>query len=621
MRTGLSLRVAISDAIERDLETMLGSPDMRPGVRLLASMIATEKLEVKIAYPAGDRTGIFHTKVGIFTDEVGAKVAFVGSTNETWSGWSDLGNHESIVTFGTASSQSDAERVYEIDDYFQALWAGDLPDVVVRDLPSVPLERLMSSAVYTTVEIDDLAAEVTAQAHRQGIQAVERGRKRLMPHQSGLLAAWERAGRKGICDHVTGAGKTVTALAAVRDWIAQGRPVLILVPSVYLQRQWCEEVDVELKDLNPSVMVVGGEAKAANWFEDLPDQTRSAIDLGPRVVIAVRDSASTDKFLRRVQAGPHLLVVGDEMHSLGVPTCRPLLERLSSTTARLGLSATYQRAGDPEGTAALEDFFGLPLEPPFTIADAIAAGRLVPYEYHLVECELDDQEASDYDELTGRISQLIAAGRVPADDEYLSLLLVQRARVLKNAAAKVPTAVEVVESEYRPGQRWLAYCDNRRQMNALLEALTAARIPAFVYHSAMIGSRSDTLETFLASGGVLVAIKMLDEGVDLPLVTHAVILASSTNPREYVQRRGRVLRATLGKPLAYIWDLVVVDPDGAPVAVSEIERARSFAIDAFNRDVMLDIDSLLRRSVVTGRVVAAEFEDESALNDDGESDE
>jgi superfamily II DNA/RNA helicase len=132
-------------------------------------------------------------------------------------------------------------------------------------------------------------------------------------------------------------------------------------------------------------------------------------------------------------------------------------------------------------------------------------------------------------------------------------------------------------------------------MESLEKLLSGLRVPVLKYFDAMAGDKSETLRVFAQEGGVLLAIKCLDEGIDIPSATHALILASSQNPREYIQRRGRVLRAdqSSGKRKAVIWDTVAVDEDGVPMTEVELVRMQEFAGDATNSMVHVELLDLI----------------------------
>ena len=223
--------------------------------------------------------------------------------------------------------------------------------------------------------------------------------------------------------------------------------------------------------------------------------------------------------------------------------------------ARLGLSATPERAGDPDGTRALLEYFGGIVDT-FTLQDALDADPpiLTKYAYEPRVVGLSDDEQDEWDELSNQIGALIArhAGNEELPHQALQhsdvkRLLIQRARVIKKARAKTPLARSVVSEHYEAGQRWLVYCEDQDQLRVVVDELLDADLPVTEYHSAMTGNRAATLNNFAANGGVIVSIRCLDEGVDIPVATHALILASSRNPREFIQRRGRVLRKAPGQ--------------------------------------------------------------------------
>ena len=612
MESGLSLRSALDRSLMRDIGELRRIRTDGAGPLLLGEACCRRNPVGSDLLPREDSSGLFHTKLGIFTDRLDSRLAFIGSANETWRAWSELGNHESFAAFATWTNAVDAERVVDLKSYFEQLWDGIIPGLITRELPDAPRDHLLDHA--SDVNTEDLADEIRALVERHNISARRtttsvHDHKMLQPHQAAVLEDWRRRGERGIVAHVTGAGKTVTAISAIRDWIASGRPALVVVPRELLQTQWSLELKAELSDLAPMILLVGGRARSRDaWSEALADQTRPGPSLGPRIVVAVLASASSDEFLARVQASPDLLVVGDEVHTMGAPQARRLLAKLQPTKARLGLSATWQRAGDAEGTGALAAFFGAELEPAFGIADAIAAGRLVPYVYNVETCPLSEDEEAEFDELTEQIGRVIAREEPETVGDYLKMLLIKRARILKNAQSKTPATANIVLANFKRQQHWLLYCDNRTQVAQLIEILEQSGILALEYHSAMEGDRGATLTSFVEDGGVLVAIKCLDEGVDLPVLDHAVILASSTNPREYIQRRGRVLRTASGKSLAKIWDLVAITADEAPASVNEVIRVGAFAAEAFNRDIVATIDDLVTRGKIAGRI-DVNFED------------
>ena len=580
------------------------------GLQFLSTLVSVGALQIKIAYRPGS-PGIFHDKVGVFTSTDAAAVAFMGSSNESQSAILSEWNHESFAAFTSWQGSVDAERVLEMSKYFVDLWTKGEPGLVVAPLGQVPQGELDKHR-------HPQGLQAAAQALRSHLSQLTSPSSRptreprpLLAHQSAVVHDWIDKGFRGIVKHATGAGKTLTAIEGIRRWISDGRPALVLVPSDLLMNQWIEELQDELATLNPTYLYAGGSKSSHNWSQDLPDFTRSASYLGPRVVVATMQTASTERFMAKTAPGEHLLVVADEVHRIGSSKHRNILEIASG--GRLALSATPERFGDPEGTEAIQGYFGQALFPEFGIGDAIRCGRLVPYDYHIHVVALNENEQRRWDELTERIK--MAYVRLPQDksggklqtDQYRSLLI-RRASILKRAEGKLALATNTIKDNFSPSDRWLVYCDNSIQLRLVLDSLRSMGLDAHEYHSGMTGARRETFGYFQESGGILVAIKCLDEGIDIPSVNRALILASSSNPREFIQRRGRVLRRSTGKYSAAIHDALVVPNGGnenqetAPILHVELARAIEFAKHAQNRAVHHHLHDLARQFNVTSSV-------------------
>ena len=594
-----------AEVLRAEVQRLLAHPHLSKPTRVLATLVAMGVVTVKIALLDRESDArskrIFHDKVGIFRDGAGNRVVFKGSMNETWAGLSANGNLESVDVFVSWGGEREAERVADEAAYFEALWADEYPTVSVREFPQVAREALIDSAdpgnwvrlVEEVCSEIELAGEMSAD--------VRPGGRVPRPHQVQALRDWNARGRRGVLEHATGSGKTFTGLCAMRDSLDRGETPVVLVPSELLMDQWLAEVHETFADRGVRVLACDGRTPA--WRTMLGAWTRRGDD--PRVVVASMTTAAGDDFLGRVRGGPHLFLLADEVHALGSRERRKVFTL--DTGPRLGLSATPRRAGDPEGTAALFAYFGDVVPPPFTLQDAIAAGALSPYFYTVHPLALSPAEQEAWDDLTNRIRQLYAQGMTRGAEaaevgDRMQHLLLARARIAKRAEGKVPLAVRLLAASYRRGQRWIVYCDARSQLEAVLDGLRGAGVHASAYHSALPrDQREATLAHLGALGGVVVAIKCLDEGVDIPAVDHALILASSKNPREFVQRRGRVLRRFPGKHYATVHDVLVV-PNGARddatagrLLAGELARAIEFGRGAENPSSVTDIERLALR--------------------------
>lgn len=588
----------IAARLRDEVASLLQDDAMAEPARVLAALVATDVLDLKIAIlrrgPGAVASRIFHDKLGIFRDAHGASLVFKGSMNETWSGLAADGNLESVDVACSWLGGRDEQRVAEETAYFADLWADQYPGLEVRRFPDTAREALIAAADPDWQStLDHLLRN--APANERTIQSVDAKGRILKSHQAAGLADWRAHDRRGILAFATGAGKTFTALEAIREALTEYNEVpVVIVPDKTLFAQWGEELDPLAEALSARILRVGADYDF--WRDVLRDWTASS-DAERRLVLATVQTARTAAFRNALSHGGHLFLVADEVHRLGSSMNRSLLDE-SLFGPRLGLSATPERAGDDAGTAAILGFFERVLEPRYTLADAVHDGVLTRYFYRPHTVPLSEEEAVEWHKLARRIARLWTQQN--KDDglrTHINRLLFERARLVKKAYAKVRLAVDVLNEVYEHGQRWIIYCDDQDQLRDVVSAVGATGYTAMPFHSAMEGDRGETLRWLDRYGGIVAAIRCLDEGVDIPSVTHALILASSKNPREFIQRRGRVLRTAPGKALAYVHDAIVVPPlssnggDGEPdpITAGELARAIEFARSAENPAASADL--------------------------------
>ena len=595
-----------SELITGEFRRLLSTSGTVKPARVLAALVALGIVDIQIAWVGSDADGksrrLFHDKVGIFQDDTGDVVVFKGSMNETWSGLSLDGNLESVDVFLGWSSDRERERVEDEQEYFGRLWDGQFPGVIVHPLPEVARNELISAADLEHWEelVDEICVEINAGERWSPANPEDTRQPR--PHQVAALDAWEGRGRRGIFKHATGSGKTFTALCAIDDSINHGEVPIVLVPSDLLLQQWAEEIREMFGPLGLRLLICGGRFSKWRTQGHLRQWSRPSLPGGPRIILSTVQTASSEAFLSLCAQGAHIFLVADEVHRLGARDAQNILTL--DTGPRLGLSATPERAGDPQGTGAIFDYFEGIVPPPFTLGDAIASGALTPYAYHVHRVLLSEDEQEEWSEKTAEIKKLYARAQGAGEtdqrlQDQLKNKLIQRARIVKSAEAKVDAAVRIVTDHYHKGSRWIVYCDDQEQLNEVLTALREELgSGVYEYHTGMTGDRNRTLGLFDRAGGVVVSIRYLDEGVDIPSVDTALILASSRNPREYVQRRGRVLRRYEGKSLARIHDVLVtprIDPDEPPdtaIIEGEIARAIEFGKSALNPSCIADLERL-----------------------------
>ncbi len=581
----------IYDAIMREVEHMFHDQSLAAPTKLLAYLVAEGIIDVKLAV-VGTKTSpqirrLFHDKVGVFIDENHDAVGFRGSMNETYKGLASDGNIESIDVFPSWVDERDQKRVEDAQRQFDELWDDCSTGVSVFEFPEAVRSVLRQKTQncnwpYLLDEVkrsNSLAEKWCANKERSG--------KKPRPHQIKALESWVANGRRGILEHATGSGKTYTAMCAIRNAIDRGDSVLVLVPSIDLLNQWADEIQDNIPLPNLRCLLCGGGHNEwrkpgilRSWSQKHPDSKA--------IILSTMDTAVTNAFLSQITQGDQLFIVGDEVHRLGSSNRQKIFGIRCGSC--LGLSATPIRYGDPEGTRAILDFFGGILQPPFTLQDAINTGVLTRYFYYPITTQMSADEQEKWDKLTKEISTIVAR-TLGGSKNFKNIMLtpqlkakiLARARIVKNASAKIYVALDVINRFYRDDQKWIVYCDNQKQLGQVLNVLMENGYDAYKYHSEMAGDRKQTLAYFESNGGILVSIRCLDEGVDIPSTTHALILASSQNPREFIQRRGRILRKSPNKHYAYLFDVLVLpnrvadecDEIGKALSIVESELARA----------------------------------------------
>ncbi len=601
----------IRKSLMKELDDLFNQEELEKPARVLACLIALGIIDVKIAVPLSgsepDLQRLFHDKVGIFSDSDGNAVGFRGSMNETFKGLAEDGNSESIDVFPSWTDERDVVRVQNAIRYFNKLWDRKMENTVVYDFP----EAVRNSLVEKSNGYDwrQLTKEIEVSISRSKRWRADKKNVSKSPRKHQLIALenWEKNGRRGIFEHATGSGKTFTAICAIRDALDRHKTVLVLVPSKELLRQWRKEIGENIQDIEIQYLLCGDGNNA--WKKDnLLRLWTSPSDSMNKITIAIMDTACSGQFMNSVLPGEHLLVVADEVHRIGSSARRNILN--IDAHERLGLSATPIRYGDVEGTNAIFDYFGGIVEPVFSLEDAIQTNVLTKYYYHPMQISLTEQEQDEWNELTKIINKIIASNggsnrnisAVIEENSRLQMKMIERSRIIKQASGKAPLALSVIRDNYKYGEHWIVYCDNQAQLREVLNLLLDNDYDAYEYHSDMSGDREQTLKYFDRNGGILVSIRCLDEGVDIPATTHALILASSKNPREFIQRRGRILRKYEGKYFAHLYDAIVVPPKSyddndksASIIETELMRAIQFGSWAENPSCVSDLKIIAMR--------------------------
>ncbi|MBM0740252.1 DNA phosphorothioation system restriction enzyme [Phormidium sp. CLA17] len=544
----------------------------------LAWLLSKGMLEIKLAvHHDPSQRGIYHEKLGILRDANDNIVIFTGSANESASGLID--NFECLDVFRSWRSGDD-ERIAEKTEDFQRLWQNQTPTLEVLEFPEAARRSLLKLCPQEPLLAEPRMSEPsglysTSSSSSDGVPRVPSWLK-LRPYQQQAIDNWFANKGRGTLKMATGSGKTITALAIAaelyRKSVQQNKPLqglLIVCPYRHLVTQW--EAEVHKFGLQP---VLAFET-LQSWQGELQSQLLAVLSGNQRFVTVITTNATLirDSFQSQLQFFPkRSLIIGDEAHNLGATRLESSLPQ--EIKLRLALSATPERYFDERGTERLFEYFGSVLKPEFTLRDAIAAKALVPYLYYPVLVELTEPEIERYEELTGRIGRAIGIGGDADDNELLTALLMQRARIVGAATNKLDALRQIMSTRLQTSHT-LFYCGDGSVEDELTEEShrQIAAVTALLQDDLSYRVKTYTAETILEEReelryqfmeGILqglVAIRCLDEGVDIPAIQTAVILASSSNPRQFVQRRGRILRPSPGKERAELFDMIVIPPD------------------------------------------------------------
>ncbi|MCA0936672.1 DEAD/DEAH box helicase family protein [Vibrio alginolyticus] len=600
-------------------------------LRLLTYLVANQQLEIRFAFT---HQGMFHKKVGIFTQE-GERVVFSGSANETLAGLSKYNSEEISVFFSWRNSFSDYGQI-EVDD-FEALWEDRKKRARVVDLHSDTYKKIKDG-----VDIDKLQKELFPDSHsvhsklpffsysfpksEQTLVSLDIDPKvprkplvvmgkpfSLFSHQIGAIESWRQAGYQGLFKLATGSGKTFTSISALvelyEERLKNNQPTfcIISVPYVELANQWVRELSTF------NIAPVQCYEKSEKWIVTLDKKILRfrGGNLDFVCVVVVNKTMSSDVFQTKISkiSTENMIFIGDECHHLG---SQGYFDALPHAQHRIGLSATPFRSEEDEveGTPfpdtvkqnLLSYFKGIVSE--YSLSDAIRDGILAPYRYDLVPVYLTENEQDKYEEYSDKIQKMILkaqAGSLSSDEKLmLTTWCGARARLLATCEGKLPSLIGYLRQHPKLKlAHSLVYAgEGTSPENEIPYIIRVTnRLHEFGCKVAKFTSQESSSERRRIMDNFknqhidsLVAMKVLDEGIDVPVCQSAFILASTRNPRQYVQRRGRVLRRAAGKSVALIVDFVVLPLPGINNHFSqnlrraELERVNDFKRTAINSE-------------------------------------
>lgn len=644
IRKGYESRAKIiENALLRGLKTEPENFFEKERLNLLANLVESGVLNIKIAFTEnGSSVGMYHEKLGLVEDSDGNKIAFSGSMNESENAFTK--NYETVDVFCSWKSTDEKARVVQKETAFAAIWGNFDEKLKVLHFPSIDkaiLEKYKRGIADFELDKKEFSKDrnimykirhgdktvipdMVAVAEADSVDAVFedklffdfKGKKSPRPHQKKAIENFESNNFQTLLAMATGTGKTLTSLFCANELSKEIEltSVLIIVPLKDLVDQW--QKDIEECFSGEIISIRSG----LDWKGKLSDLRLMKIlkknDENQKIVIITTyDSfcGNDEKILESLNLNS-TLIIADEVHKFGAASySKKLPEKIRY---RIGLSATPKRPYDEKGTKAIFDYF-CPSENPyeFSIKDAIEADMLCHYEYHPTIVPLTDFEMEDYENISEKISRLSvivnnSSNTAKEDEERLEQLLKERHRIIERAQNKRSEFLEIMQSEIsKYKDRTIVFCPDGKDENGkdFLEVYKSELWNEFVSKGKIVrmseyvqGTKREIIESFTAGAiDILFAKQRLNEGIDIPAAKRAFFIASSTSEREFIQRRGRVLRKSpeTNKTLAEIFDFIVVPPDrnsiyAQSIVENEIKRAMDFAATADN---YAEIEKILRK--------------------------
>lgn len=588
-------------------------------LNLLASLIADGVMDIQIAYTEDQRgIGMYHEKMGIIEDAVGDKIAFSGSNNESATAMSI--NYETMDVFRSWGDPSEVERVRLKENAFYSIWHDTEPNIKVLEFPNITdalIERYRRRSPNFNIDKDQFARRILTYATKISEMSREIDSPigarvptdiELREYQKEAIASWVGENYRGIFDMATGTGKTLTGLGAISklsEDLDDVLAVIIVCPYQHLVEQWVE--DIVRFNIKPIIGYSSSPQK--DWKKRLARAVRDQKLRREKSFFcfvctnATFTNSTVQEEISKIQSS--VLLVVDEAHNFGARTLSRLLDE--RFTYRLALSATLDRHRDDEGTATLYDFFGKKCIE-YSLERAIDQDKLTKYKYYPIPVYLTDEELEKYEQKSYEMSKCLIKGK---DGKYKlnkrgEILAMERARIVAGASQKLEALREYI-APYADDNNILVYCgatnvidekadssntdeEDIRQIEAVTRILGNEfnmEVAKFTSEENM-ETRATIKEQFQKGDRLqaIVAIKCLDEGVNIPGIRTAFILASTTNPKEYIQRRGRVLRKADNKTFAEIYDFVTLP--------RELDSVSGLTTEQAQRDLSLVKNELAR---------------------------
>lgn len=572
----------ISDAFSRDFISSLVDFDDEKLI-LLTTLIARGTLDIKIAVT--ETIGFYHDKLGILEDKDGNTIVFYGSANSSINGYKN--NYEKIRVVRSWIA-GECDSVQDEIEEFDSLWNGTNKYVTVYNY-----SESAKANIFQVIE-----------RHKAESKEKSDSPIKLRDYQEQAINAWKSNDYHGFYVMATGTGKTWAAIYSAKELMkGTGNPLIVIcAPYKHLVKQWSEDVAAAF----PKAKIILVSSENAGW----DTQIKQAI-IGKRynpnnqiIIISTIASFKMPKFTSAIATSKDdKLLIVDEAHRFTDKS-----GEISSTYKyMLGLSATPFSGSSAVQGRELMNFFGgqvfcLPIE------EALDRGYLVPYYYHPIYVRATDDEEQRFQHHSHKIASCFKNNKC-INPDLLVKSLRNRLRVISMVEEK-QTLIDSILSQIDEPDHFVVYCgdghlfdsctgDEIRHIQSVKRALTNRGYKSSQFTATEnMAERMQLVDSFNKGEiSALAAIRCLDEGINIPSIKSALILSSNDDYREFVQRRGRILRTYANKEAAHIYDVVALPSDDLFAwAKIELRRFNEYAHLALNWDELsTELDGLLHR--------------------------
>ena len=528
----------------------------------LASLIADKRMEIKIVTTKSN--GEYHDKFGIITDINDDSIVFFGSSNSSNNGY--VANYEK-VRVARSWNVFEEEAVNDEMEEFLSLWNDTNSFVDVCDF---------SEAAEKGVLKEMEKRNITVHKIKEKNDVVE-----LRDYQKDAINSWVNNNYNGFFVMATGTGKTFTAIYGLKKLLTNDRRIAVIIaPYKHLIKQWC----VDLEKVFPNAKIIMAFSENQKWYDQIQTELvkLNFIKDTQLIIVSTMITFSMDRFTTLMNKSKiKKVLIVDEAHRFTNRTddIRTQYENM------LGLSATPTNGKNIEESTDLVNFFGgvvfnMPIE------RALDEGFLIPYKYYPIFVSATEEDESEFQSLTQQMAACFKDGRL-VEKEKLLRLSKSRLRIISNCENKINVIEKVISENVVNKDHLVVYCgdgklfqntdEGLRYINHVKKIMNTLHIRTSQFTSSEnMKERMDLVDLF--NSGIiesLVAIKCLDEGINIPSIKTALILSSNDDLKEFVQRRGRILRKHNSKSYAEIYDIVVL-PSTYAIGMAKIELRRVY---------------------------------------------